>query len=70
MILPSLCPYDQTKAGKKAAERYEEVAGAKINFYKSEGLWLGAWRGGISLPDPSASLGCGSGLASNWSKIG
>ena len=25
-------------AVEKAVERYEEVAGAKINFYKSEGL--------------------------------
>ena len=31
-------------AVKKAVERYEEVAGAKINFGKSKGLRLGAWR--------------------------
>ena len=37
---------------KKAVERYEEVAGAKINFDKSEGLRLGAWRGGILLLEP------------------
>ena len=37
---------------KKAIERYEEVAGAKINFDKSEGPWLGAWRGGVPLPGP------------------
>ena len=28
-----------------AVKRYEKVAGAKVNFDKSEGLWLGAWRG-------------------------
>ena len=37
---------------KKAVARYEEVAGAKINFDKSEGPWLGAWRGGVPLPGP------------------
>ena len=34
----------------KAVKRYEEVAGAKINFDKSEGLPLGAWRSGVHLP--------------------
>ena len=29
-------------AVKKAVEKYKEVAGAKINFDKSKGLWLGA----------------------------
>ena len=38
------------KAVKKAVERCEEVAGAKINFDKSEGLRLGAWRDGVPLP--------------------
>ena len=38
------------KAVKKAFERYEEVAGAKINFNKSEGLRLDAWRSGVPLP--------------------
>ena len=28
------------------------VTGAKINFDKSEGLRLGAWRGGVPLPGP------------------
>ena len=37
-------------AVKKAVERYEKVAGAKIYFNKSEGLWLGAWRGDFLLP--------------------
>ena len=32
-------------AVKMAVERYEKVAGAKVNFDKSEGLQLGAWRG-------------------------
>ena len=36
---------------KKEVERYEE-AGAKINFDKSEGLRLGAWRGCVPLPGP------------------
>ena len=35
------------KAVKKAVARYEEIAGAKINFDTSEGLRLGAWRGGV-----------------------
>ena len=34
----------------KAVERYDEVAGTNINFYKSEGLQLDAWRGGVPLP--------------------
>ena len=37
---------------KKAVKRYEEVAGVKINFDKSEGLRLGAWRCGVPLPGP------------------
>ena len=37
---------------KKAVERYEKVAGAKINFDESEDLWLGAWRSGNPLPGP------------------
>ena len=39
-------------AVKKAVERYEKVAGAKVNFDKSEGLQLGAWRRGVPLPGP------------------
>ena len=35
---------------KKAVEMYEEVADAKINFDKNEGLQLGAWEGGVPLP--------------------
>ena len=33
------------KAVKEAVVEYERIAGAKINFDKSEGLQLGAWRG-------------------------
>ena len=40
------------KAVKKAVERYEEVAGTKINFNKSESLQFGAWRGDVPLPGP------------------
>ena len=40
------------KAVKKAFGRYEWVAGAKVNFDKSEGLWLSAWRGGVPIPGP------------------
>ena len=65
------------KAVKKAVSEYERIAGAKVNFDKSEGLRLGAWRVAIlfrgrsaGVTDPSASSGCGSGPASNWSEIG
>ena len=37
---------------KETAARYEKVAGAKVNFDKSEGLRLGAWRGSVLLPQP------------------
>ena len=40
------------EAVKKAIEKYKEVAGAKINFHKRDGLRLGAWRGGVLLPGP------------------
>ena len=40
------------KAVKKAVSEYERIAGAKVNFDKSEGLWLGAWRGSDTLPGP------------------
>ena len=62
---------------KKAFARYEQIAGAKMNFDKSEGLRLGAWRGGDPLPGPFhwsdgpiRILGCDLDLASNWSEIG
>ena len=44
--------YLEIKAVKKAVARYEQIAGAKINFDKSEGLLLVAWSGGILLPGP------------------
>ena len=37
---------------KEAVARYEKVAGAKVNFDKSEGLRLGSWWGSVSLPGP------------------
>ena len=40
------------KVVKKAVKRYEEVACAKINFDKSEGLWLGASRDRVPLSGP------------------
>ena len=40
------------KTVKKAVARYEQITGPKINFDKSEGLWLGAWRSGVPLPEP------------------
>ena len=40
------------KAVKEAVVEYERIAGARINFDKSEGLRLGAWRGSNSLPGP------------------
>ena len=38
------------RAGKKAVSEYERILGAKVNFDKSEGLRLGAWRGSDTLP--------------------
>ena len=40
------------KAVKEAVVEYERIAGAKVNFDKSEGLRLGAWRGRNTLPEP------------------
>ena len=40
------------KAVKKAVGEYERIAGAKVNFDKSKGLRLGAWRGSDTLPGP------------------
>ena len=64
------------KAVKEAVVEYERIAGAKVNFDKSEGLQLGAWRGSNTLPGPFRwsdgpirILG-GSGPTSNWSEIG
>ena len=33
------------EAMKKASAEYERIAGAKVNFDKSEGLQLGSWTG-------------------------
>ena len=38
------------KAVKKAVGEYERIAGAKVNFDKSEGLQLSAWRSSDTLP--------------------
>ena len=40
------------KAVKNEVTLYEQMAGAKISFDKSEGLWLGAWRSDVLLPGP------------------
>ena len=40
------------EAVKKAVGEYERIAGAKVNFDKSEGLQLGAWRGSDTLQGP------------------
>ena len=40
------------KAVKKEVGEYERIAGAKVNFDKSVGMWLGAWRGSDTLPEP------------------
>ena len=40
------------KAVKKAVGEYERITGAKVNFDKSKGLRLGAWRGSNTLPEP------------------
>ena len=40
------------KAVKKVVSEYERIAGAKVNFDKSESLQLGAWRGSNTLPGP------------------
>ena len=38
------------KPVKKEIPRYEQIAGAKINFDESEGLRQGALKGGVPLP--------------------
>ena len=40
------------KAVKEAVVEYERIAGAKVNFDKSEGLRLGSWRGSNTLLGP------------------
>ena len=61
------------EAVKEVVVEYERIAGAKVNFDKSEGLRLGAilFQGpSAGVTDPSASSGCGLGPTSNWSEIG
>ena len=68
------------KAVKKAVGEYERIAGAKVNFDKSESLRLGAWRGRNTLPGhfrwsdgPVRILGVWFGpelqLERNWSEV-
>ena len=61
------------EAVKEAVVEYERIAGAKVNFDKSEGLRLGAWRGSNTLPGPIRILGVWFGpdlqLERNWSEV-
>ena len=43
------------KAVEKVVGEYDGIAGTKVNFDKSEGLQLGAWRGNDTLPGPFRS---------------
>ena len=45
------------KVVKKVIGEYERIAGAKVNFDKSECLRHGAWRGSGTLPGPVCILG-------------
>ena len=45
------------KAVKEAVVEYERIAGAKVNFDKSESLQLGAWRASNTLPGPFHWIG-------------
>ena len=68
------------EAVKEAVVEYERIAGAKVNFDKSEGLRLGAWRGSNTLPGPfrwsdgpirilGVWFGPGLQLERNWSVV-
>ena len=61
------------KAVKKAVSEYERIAGAKVNFDKSEGLRLGAWRGSDTFPGPVRILGVrfepDLQMERNWSEV-
>ena len=63
----------EIKAVKEAVVEYERIAGAKVNFDKSKGLRLGAWRGSNTLPGPFRILGVWFGpdlqLERNWSEV-
>ena len=58
---------------KEVVVEYEQIAGAKVNFDKSEGLRLGAWRGSNTLPGPIRIFGLWFGpelqLEWNWSEV-
>ena len=49
-VLVSCCL--DIRAVKKAVGEYKQIAGAKVNFDKSESLQLSAWRGSNTLPGP------------------
>ena len=49
----SLCiPPSGYKGCERGVVEYERIAGAKVNFDKSEGLQLGAWWASNTLPGP------------------
>jgi hypothetical protein len=35
----------QLKNAFKVIKRFEKASGAKLNTHKTEGLWVGSWRG-------------------------
>ena len=76
----SLCVQPLDIKAVKTVARFEQVAGAKINFDKSKGLRLDAWKGGVHLPGPfrwskgpvrilGVWFGTSLQLERNWSKI-
>ena len=75
-----VCRRLDIKAVKEAVVEYERIAGAKVNFDKSEGLCLGAWRGSNTLSGPfrwsdgsirilGVWFGPGLQLERNWSEV-
>ena len=48
----TVCPTTWKTRLKVAVAKYKQIAGAKINFDKSKGLQLSAWRGGVPLLGP------------------
>ena len=61
------------KALKKVVGEFERIAGAKVNFDKSEDLRLGVWRGSDTLTGPVRVLGVwfrpDLQLERNWSEV-
>ena len=68
------------KAVKKTVVKYKRIAGTKVNFDKSEGLWLSAWTSSNNLPGPfhwsdkpvrilGLLLGPNLQLEQNWSEV-